>query len=110
MEDDEELQEIKRKKLEALQQQAVGTEQQDEAQEQYEQQRQSVLRQIMTAEARERLARLKIARPEFAENVENQMIMLAQSGQLGGIITDEALVKILEKLTPEKREITIKRM
>ena len=110
MEDDEELQEIKRKKLEALQQQAVGTEQQDEAQEQYEQLRQSVLRQIMTAEARERLARLKIARPEFAENVENQMIMLAQSGQLGGIITDEALVKILEKLTPEKREITIKRM
>lgn len=110
MEDDEELQEIKRRKIDALQQQAAEQGQQEETKEQYEQQRQAVLRQILTTEARERLARLKIARPEFAENVENQLIMLAQSGQLSGVVTDDGLVQILEKLTPKKREITIKRM
>jgi programmed cell death protein 5 len=110
MEDDEELQEIKRRKIDALQQQAAEQDKQEETREQFEQQRQAVLRQILTTEARERLARLKIARPELAENVENQLIMLAQSGQLTGVITDDALVQILEKLTPKKREITIKRM
>jgi programmed cell death protein 5 len=109
MEDDEEIEEIKRRKLVELQQQAAVQDQHEDAREQFEQQRQAVLRQILTTEARERMARLKIARPEFAESVENQLIMLAQSGQLGGVIDDKALVQILEKLTPEKREITIKR-
>jgi len=110
MEDDKELEEIKRRKLAQLQQQAAAQEQHEEAREQYEQQRQAALRQILTTEARERMARLKTARPEFAEAVENQLIMLAQSGQLGGMIDDGTLVQILEKLTPEKREITIKRV
>jgi programmed cell death protein 5 len=110
MEDDQELQEIRRRKLEALQQEAVQEEAQKEVQEQYDQQRQAVLRRILTIEARERLARLRIARPEFAESVENQLITLAQQGQLGGAIDDNTLIQILEKLNPRKREITIKRM
>jgi programmed cell death protein 5 len=110
MEDDEELEEIKRRKMAELQQQAAVQEQQEEAREEYEAQRQAALRQILTAAARERLARLRIARPDFAEAVENQLIMLAQSGRLGGVVDDSALVQILEKLTPEKREITIKRI
>ena len=64
----------------------------------------------MTTDARERLARLRIARPEFAENIENQLITLAQSGQLNTAIDDAALVELLERLTPQKREITIKRI
>jgi programmed cell death protein 5 len=109
MDEDKELQEIRRRKLEALQQEGA----QDEAQAQMDQQadanRQAILRQILAPEARERMARLKIARPDFAEAVENQLIMLAQSGQLRNVISDASLVQILEKLTPEKREITIKR-
>ena len=110
MDEDKELAEIRRKKLEAIQQQQTGTEQEQAAQEQYDQQRQAALRKIMTTDARERLARLRIARPEFAENIENQLIMLAQSGQLNTAIDDTALVQLLEKLTPQKREITIKRI
>ena len=103
MEDEKELEEIKRRKMAELQQQAAVQEQQEEAKEQYDQQRQAALRQILTVEARERMARLKIARPDFAEAVENQLIMAAQSGQLRGVVDDNALVQILEKLTPEKR-------
>jgi len=109
MEDEKELQEIRRKKLEALQQQGAGAQQDEAANEQFEQQRAAALRQILTTEARERLARLKIAKPEFTASVENQLIMLAQSGQLGGRVDDQTLIQILEKLTPKKREITIKR-
>lgn len=110
MDDDRELQEIRRKKLEALQQQGTDAAQDEMAREQFDQQRQVVLRQILTTEARERLARIKIAKPEFVENVENQLIMLVQSGQVGERIDDKTLVQILEKVTPKKREISIKRV
>jgi programmed cell death protein 5 len=109
MDDDNELQEIRRKKLEALQQEQAQDEVHAQVDEQHDQQRQAILRQILSPEARERLARLKIARAEFAEAVENQLIMLAQSGKLQAQIDDASLVQILERLTPEKREITIKR-
>jgi programmed cell death protein 5 len=109
MDDDKELQEIRRRKLESLQQEQAQEEVQSQVDEQYDQQRQAVLRQILSPEARERMARLKIARAEFAESVENQLIMLAQSGKLQTQIDDASLVQILERLTPDKREITIKR-
>ena len=82
MDDDKELQEIRRRKLESMQQEQVQDDVQAQVDEQHDQQRQSVLRQILSPEARERMARLKIARAEFAEAVENQLIMLAQSGKL----------------------------
>jgi programmed cell death protein 5 len=109
MDDDKELQEIRRRKLEALQQDQAQDEVQSQVDEQHDQQRQALLRQILSPEARERMARLRIARAEFAEAVENQLIMLAQSGKLQAQIDDASLVQILERLTPEKRETTIKR-
>ena len=109
MSDDQELEEIRRRKLEEIQQAQESEDVQVEQKEQYDQQRQAALRQILSPDARERMARLRIARPDFAEAVENQLIMMAQSGQLHTVIDDASLVLILERLTPEKREITIKR-
>ena len=109
MSDDQELESIRRRKLEEFQQAQESEDVQEAQREQYEQQRQAALRKILTPDARERMANLRIARPDFAEAVENQLIMLAQSGQLHTVIDDASLVQILERLTPQKREIKITR-
>ncbi len=108
MEEDKELEEIKRRKLMELMAQQ-GQEQEEERREQEELARQSILRQILEPEARERLANLKLARPELAEAVENQLILLAQSGRIYNKISDEELKEILRRLTSQKREIRIVR-
>jgi len=64
-----------------------------------------LLRRGMAPEARERLARVKLANPELAGQAEMVAIQLIQQGRM----VDEAVLKqILTRLTP-KREIKIKR-
>ena len=111
---DDDLEEIRKKKLQQLQQQqqmmsSESLEEEQQKQKELEQQRQTVLRAILTTEARERLGRIKIARPEIVENLENQLIMLAQSGRLQAKITDEQLKELLQRLMPKKRDIKIKK-
>ena len=106
---DEELEKLRRKKLQELQQQGEIQEEQERQQQKFEEQKKVILRSIMTAQARERLGRVKVARPEVVESIENQLIMLAQSGQLKNKINDEQLRLLLGKLIPKKRDIKIKR-
>ena len=109
---DDELEEIKRKKLlELQQQQMLDQEVQEEEikRKQFEEQKKAILRSILTNEARERLGRIRVARPEIVENIENQLILYAQSGQLKSKINDEQLRGLLTKLIPKKRDIKIKR-
>ena len=109
---DEELEKLRKKKLQELQQQATlqeNLEEQEEQKKQFDHQKKAILRSILTTEARERLGRIKIARPEIVESIENQLIMLAQSGQLKNKISDEELRVLLKKIIPKKRDIKIKR-
>jgi len=109
---DEELDKLRKKKLQELQEQATIQEQmedQEEQQKQLDEQKKAILRAILTNEARERLGRIKIARPEMAESIENQLIMFAQSGKLKNKINDEELRMLLSKILPKKRDIKIKR-
>jgi len=109
---DEELEKLRKKKLQELQQQMdlQGTlEEQELQREEFEKQKKMILRTILTTPARERLGRIKVARPEVAEAVENQLIMLAQNGRLKNKINDEQLRMLLSKLIPKKRDIKIKR-
>ncbi len=107
--DEDELDAIRRKKLTELQQyqnQAVAEQQ---YREQVQAQRQLILRQILTPEARERLGRIELAYPELKENIENQLIQLAQSGRVKSMIDDATLRQILERVIPRRRDIKIER-
>lgn len=109
---DDELEAIRKKKLLELQQQQMRSQEafEEEARKkEFEEQKKVVLRQILTTEARERLGRIKVARPDVAENIENQLILFAQSGQLKNKINDEQLRELLSKLIPKKRDIKIRR-
>jgi len=107
--EDEELEMLRKKKMAELQQQQMQEEVIEEQRKEQEAQRQNLLRQILTPEAKERLTRFKLARPELAESIENQLIYLAQTGQIRGQITDAALRDLLARLVPPKREIRIER-
>ena len=101
---------IRKKKLRDLQQQAANQEEfQDAQQEELDGQKKMIMRAVLTDDARERLGRIRAARPEMAENLENQLIMLAQSGRLKNQINDEQLRELLSKILPKKRDITIRR-
>lgn len=106
---DEELQELRRKKLAALQRQMTDEQKGAQAEQQMEQQKQALLRSILTPEARQRLANLKMVRPEFTEQLELQLIQLAQQGKVPVPLGDEQLKKILVQLQGRKRETTITR-
>ena len=104
------IEEIKRKKLLELQKKLAEQQQQEEALLEAEMQKRALLRKILTPEARERLERIRLARPEFAEAVEIQLIQLAQLGRLPIPLSDEdfkALLERLSALTKRKRDIKI---
>ena len=107
--DDPELNALRQRRLADMQ---YSGQQQEEARErakQVETQKQAILRQILTPEARDRLSNVKVANPEMASTVEMQLIQLAQSGRLTGMISDAMLREILMKIAPQRREITIER-
>jgi programmed cell death protein 5 len=106
---DEELEELRRRRLSALQRQAADEQRGAQAEQQMEQQKQALLRSILTPEARQRLANLKMVRPEFTEQLELQLIQLAQQGKIPVPLADEQLKKILIQLQGRKRETTITR-
>jgi programmed cell death protein 5 len=106
---DEELEELRRRKLLAMQQKVTDEQKQVQMEQQLEQQKQALLRKILTPEARQRLTNLKMVKPEFTEQLELQLIQLAQQGKLPIPLTDAQLKQILIQLQSQKREIKIRR-
>jgi len=109
MVEDEELEAIRRRRMTEITQQAQQQVAAEAQARQVASQRQSILRQILTPEARERLGRIELAYPEVAESVESQLIALAQSGRVQSQIDDRTLQDILRRVVPKKREIKIER-
>lgn len=107
---DQELDELRRRRAAELSARS-GTEEQKRSkmQQQVEVQKQSILRQILAPEARQRLANIKMVRPEFAEQLELQLMQLAQSGRVSLPISDQQLKESLVRMQSQRREIRIRR-
>jgi programmed cell death protein 5 len=106
---DEELNEIRRRRYSELQREAIEEQRQAEARRQFESQKQAALKQILTPEARQRLTNIKMVKPEFAEQIEMQLIQLAQSGRISIPIGDNQLKEALTRLQSQRKEIRIRR-
>jgi len=107
---DEELAAIRRKKLSAMQQQMTDEQKQAQAEQQLEAQKQALMRQILSPEARQRLTNLKMVKPQFTQQLELQLIQLAQAGKLPIPLPDAQLKQILIQLQSRKRETKIRRI
>jgi programmed cell death protein 5 len=108
---DEDLEELREKKMEQLkEQQGEGQSEAADAQrQQAEAQRKAVLRQALTDGARKRLNTVKMSKPEFGEQVEQQIVALAQSGRLQGQIDEEKMKELLQEMKPDSQSFDIRR-
>jgi len=106
---DEELDALRQRRYSELQRAAMDEQRQAESRRQYEAQKQAALKQILTPEARQRLTNIRMVKPEFADQVELQLIQLAQSGRVKLPISDDQLKEALAKLQSSRKEIRIRR-
>ena len=64
----------------------------------------------MTSDARERLATVRMVKPELAASIEEYVVQLASSGRLKKLIDDEQVKQMLGALQEKKRDIKIRRI
>ena len=112
--DDAELEELRRRRMAEMQAQAQSQDPQAAAaaaqqQAQAEAAKENILRAILEPEARERLVRVRMARPDIAAAVEQQLIVLYQQGRIRQKVDDPTLRELLSRMTPKGREPTIER-
>jgi programmed cell death protein 5 len=72
--------------------------------------RENIMRMALTSEARQRLANVKMVKPQTAETIEEYIIQMATAGKLKQVIDDEQLKELLGSLQVKKREFTIRRI
>lgn len=99
---DEELEALKQRRLLELQRR-LEEEERRRRQLIQEARRQEALRLILTPEARQRLANIRLVRPDVARLVEDQLLLLVQSGKISTPVDDETLKRILEAIYSQTR-------
>ena len=107
---DDELEQIRKRKLLSMQHRMSDEQRQTQAEQQMEAQKQALLSKILAPEARQRLNNLKMVRQEFADQIEMQLIEMAQTGKLPIPLSDAQLKQILVQLQSRKRETKIRRI
>src|SRR5687768_17611825 len=68
-----------------------------------------LLQQVLDPEARERLTRVRMSRPDLAAEVTQQVVSLAQAGRLARRLSDADLKAALARLSGGDRDIKITR-
>ncbi|KAG6581408.1 Programmed cell death protein 5 [Cucurbita argyrosperma subsp. argyrosperma] len=118
--DDPELEAIRQRRMQELMaQRGVGSQNnpeqqkaQEEAKSEAEERRQMMLSQILSMQARERLARIALVKPEKARGVEDVILRAAQMGQIVEKVSEERLITLLEQInnqTTKQTKVTIQR-
>ena len=73
-------------------------------------QKEQILKQILTSEARMRLNNIKMVKPELSDLVEQYLIGMASQGKMPGQINDDQLKQILLSTQQPKRDFKINRV
>ena len=78
--------------------------------EEFNSQKENILKQILTSEARMRLNNIKMVKPDLSNMVEQYLIGLASQGRMNSQITDTQLKQILLSIQQPKRDFKINRI
>ncbi|KAJ3670702.1 hypothetical protein LUZ60_008128 [Juncus effusus] len=117
---DPELEAIRQRRMQELmaqrgmanQQNAGQQPAQDDAKREAEDRRQLMLTQILSIEARERLSRIALVKPDKARGVEDVLLRAFQMGQISEKVSEERLITLLEQIntqTSKQTKVTIQR-
>ena len=58
-----------------------------------------ILRKIISPEGRERLARVKLVKPELVAQIEDYLLNLYMNGKIKKALSEEEIIKLLEMLS-----------
>jgi programmed cell death protein 5 len=64
-----------------------------------DEEKKQILRRIISPEGRERLARVKLVKPELVSQIEDYLIKLYLSGKIKKMLREEEVIKLLETLS-----------
>ncbi|KAK0510336.1 hypothetical protein JMJ35_007730 [Cladonia borealis] len=106
---DADLEEIRKGRLAQLQHQQQGGASSggggEDQQKQEAEARNSILTQILTPEAADRLGRIRLVKESRATDVENRLMTLARSGQLRSKVTEDQLKELLGAMAENEEKV-----
>ena len=73
-------------------------------------QKEMMLKQVLSADARLRLNNVRMVKPDLADLVENYILNLSVQGKITGQISDEQLKQILLSVQQPKRDFKFNRV
>ncbi|MGD2249317.1 MAG: DNA-binding protein [Candidatus Methanofastidiosia archaeon] len=109
----DDIEEIRRKKAEEMRKRQEEMQQQQEEEQaalQQEMQKQVILKQILDTKARERLTRIKMANPQYGEQIEAVLFQLLQAGRIKQKLDEDQFKQLIHQVFgSRKREFNIER-
>lgn len=72
-------------------------------------QKEMILKQLLSPQARSRLNNIKMVKPDLASIVENYLINMASQGRLRAQVSDDQLKQVLLSMQQPKRDFKIER-
>ena len=73
-------------------------------------QKEMMLKQVLSSDARVRLNNVRMVKPDLADLVENYILNLSVQGKISGQISDEQLKQILSSAQQPKRDFKFNRV